>query len=202
MCAFVDIQATVSRGPSNSGEKYCVHPHSHPNPIPKHRPICVLMGRNTRYRTFFAKSACGVPQSAPVPNRPPSTHAFERFDTPRSPPTVFTRALCPSPLGGSVKYVCVQWQAAGGWGSPGDNFAVDDFARGNFATLETPKSLSIIRPDDCNKRHKTHTRQRFPNANTLPQHCHRILFPERGQACLQTRLIQALLGQMHEIWCC
>ena len=51
----------------------------------------------------------------------------------------------------------------------------------NFPTLEIPKVPSVIRPNDCNKRHKTCTRQRLPKSNTLPQHCHRIVFSERVQ---------------------
>ena len=39
---------------------------------------------------------------------------------------------------------------------------------------------SVIRLT-AKKRHKTCTRQRLPNSNTLPQHCHRIVVSERLQ---------------------
>ena len=92
---------------------------------------------------------------------------------------------------------CAQYRGGGG------EFRLGTIAQGkNFAILEIPKAPSVTRLNDCNKRHKACTRQRFPNSNTLPRHCHRIVFSERGQAPLRTRQSQPFLAQMHEIWCC
>ena len=43
----------------------------------------------------------------------------------------------------------------------------------NFATFEIPKAQNAIRPNDCNKTHKTCAGKRLQNRHKVPQHGHR-----------------------------